>query len=98
MSRSRGRSKGLVLTTEIFSVRTDIPSAMVLCALRGRLRRACLLRRQQGEPTLPPTVPAAPTPIVYLRFCHIQKADMTEAASLPVPTHQIERRRGCYGC
>ena len=88
MGSCRGRSKGLALTTEIFSVRTDIPSSMVVCALpRASCGQRCLLRSHKGEPTLPPSVPAAPTPIVYLRFGHIQKADMSEAASLPVATH-----------
>lgn len=32
-------------------------------------------------------MPPASTPIVYLRFGHIQKEDMSEAASLPVATH-----------
>ena len=88
MGSCRGRSKGLVLTTEIFSVRTDIPSTMVLCALpRASCGQRCLLRSHKGEPTLPPSMPPASTPIVYLRFGHIQKEDMSEAASLPVATH-----------
>ena len=86
-----------LLTTEIFSVRTDIPSAMVLCALpRASCGQRCLLRRQKGEPTLPPSMPAASTPIVYLRFSHIQRADMSEAASLPVAPPHYERRRALW--
>ena len=73
MDSSRDGSKKLVLTTEIFSVRTDIPSAMVLCALRGRLRRACLLRRQQGEPTLPPTAHTVRLPLLCTCVSGISK-------------------------
>ena len=87
MGSNQGGGKGLILTTEFYSVRTDIPPTVVLCALPGAsCGQRCLLRRQKGEPTLPPSVPAAPTPIVYLRFGHIQRADMSESASLPVPT------------
>ena len=99
MGSKNDKGKGLKPTTEFYSVRTDIPSTMVLCALpRAYCGQRCLLRSHKGELTLPPSVPAAPTPIVYLRFCHIQKADMTEAASLSVTTHHTARRRGCYGC
>ncbi|MBQ8134124.1 MAG: hypothetical protein IJ192_06970 [Clostridia bacterium] len=40
-----------------------------------------------GTYTSPYGAHRAPTPIVYLRFGHIQRADMSEAASLPVATH-----------
>ena len=87
MGSCRGRSKVLVLTTEIFSVRT-IPSTMVLCALpRVSCGQRCLLRSHKGEPTFPPSMPPASTPIVCLRFGHIPKADMSESASLPIATH-----------
>ena len=98
MGSRNDKGKRLKAITEFYSVRTDIPPAVVLCALPGAsCGQRCLLRSHKGEPTLPPSVPAAPTPIVYLRFGHIQKTDMSEAASLPVSTHHTERRRGCYG-
>ena len=77
-----------LLTTEIFSVRTDIPSPMVLCVLpEASCGQRCLLRSHKGEPTLPPSMPAVSTPIVYLRYSHIQSADMAVYASLPIVTH-----------
>ena len=87
-----------LLTTEIFSVRTDIPSTMVLCALpRASCGQRCLLRSHKGELTLPPSMPTASTPIVYLRFKHIQGTDMSENASLPVSTHHGMRGGDAYG-
>ena len=51
-----------LLTTEIFSVRTDIPSPMALCVLpEVSCGQRCLLRRHKGEPTLPPSMPTAST-------------------------------------
>ena len=58
-----------LLTTEIFSVRTDIPSPMVLCVLpEASCGQRCLLRSHKGEPTLPPSMPAASTPYCVLAF------------------------------
>ena len=98
MSRSQGRCKRLVLTTEIFSVRTDIPSPMVLCVLpEASCGQRCLLRSHKGEPTLPPSMPAVSTPIVYLRYSHILSADMAVTASPPVVTHHLMKGGERYG-
>ena len=87
-----------LLTTEIFSVRTDIPSTMVLCALpRASCGQRCLLRSHKGEPTLPPSMPTASTPSVYLRYSHILSADMAVNASLPVVTHHLMKGGERYG-
>ena len=86
------------LTTEIFSVRTDIPSPMVLCVLpEASCGQRCLLRSHKGEPTLPPSMPTASTPIVYLRCSHIQNADMAANASLSVVAHHRMRGGDVYG-
>ena len=98
MGSKEGHIGERLLITEIFSVRTDIPSTMVLCALpRASCGQRCLLRSHKGEPTLPPSMPTASTPIVYLRFKHIQSADMSENASLPVVTHHIMKGGKRYG-
>ena len=98
MDSEAGSGDDRLLTTEIFSVRTDIPSPMVLCVLpEASCGQRCLLRSHKGEPTLPPSMLAASTPIVYLGFIHIQNADMSENASLPVPTHHSLRGGDAYG-
>ena len=98
MGSKEGHIGERLLTTEIFSVRTDIPSPMVLCVLpEASCGQRCLLRSDKGEPTLPPSMPAASTPIVYLRYSHILSADMAVNASLPVVTHHLMKGGERYG-
>ena len=98
MDSEAGSGDDRLLTTEIFSVRTDIPSPMVLCVLPGAsCGQRCLLRSHKGEPTLPPSMPTASTPIVYLRYSHILSADMAVTASLPVVTHHLMKGGERYG-